>query len=60
MLVLARRPLQDVIIFLPDGREVVVSVAEICRDKVRLGFDAPRDVRIDRREIAERERLKST
>jgi carbon storage regulator CsrA len=36
-----------------DGR-IRVMVAEVRGDKVRIGIDAPADVRIDRREVHER------
>ena len=47
MLVLSRRRGQNVVI---DGH-IVVRVIEIKGDKVRLGFEAPRDVRVNREEI---------
>jgi len=50
MLVLSRKKNESVIITLPDGREIVVVVVEIDRGKIRLGFQADADVKIDRRE----------
>ena len=47
MLVLSRRPQQGVSI----GRDVKVTVLEVCGDKVRLGFSAPDDVKILRTEL---------
>ena len=52
-LVLSREPKEAVIITL-DGRECRVTVLEVRGSKVRLGFSAPREVRIDREEVAER------
>jgi len=57
MLVLSRRLTADqpeeaeVVLTLPDGREVTVAVLEVDRKKVRLGITAPRDVVIARREL---------
>ena len=51
MLVLARRRNESVVIFTPAG-EVTVTVLEIRGGKVRLGFDAPPNVPIHRREVA--------
>ena len=47
MLVLSRKESEQVVI---DDR-IVVTVVEIRGDKVRLGFDAERDVEIHRAEI---------
>jgi len=47
MLVLSRRPQQGVSI----GRDVKVTVLEVCGDKVRLGFEAPDEVKILRTEL---------
>jgi carbon storage regulator len=47
MLVLSRKRGEQVVI---DG-PCVVSLVEIRGDKVRLGFDADRSVKIDRREV---------
>ena len=53
MLVMTRQRHERIRIKLPDGRCVWVQVALIDRTKVRLAFDAPRDIEIDREEIAE-------
>lgn len=53
MLVMSRQLHERIRIKLPDGRFIWVQVALIDRAKVRLAFDAPRDVQIDREEIAE-------
>lgn len=50
MLVLKRRRNERVRLAWPDGRAVWVEVAGIDGGRVRLAFDAPWDVRIDREE----------
>jgi carbon storage regulator len=50
MLVLSRKKDETIVI----GDNIIVTVVEIRGDKVRLGFDAPRDVTIHRREIYEK------
>lgn len=54
MLVLARKTGEVVIVTLPDGREMRVTVVDIDRNKIRLGFDAPDDVKIMREELVRR------
>lgn len=51
MLVLSRLVGQEVVI---DGGRIVVKVVEVAGGRVRLGFTAAPDVRIDRREVHER------
>jgi len=53
MLLLSRREHEEVVIVMPDGRHVVIEVMDISsyRQQVRLGINAPQDVRIWRREI---------
>jgi cytosine deaminase len=53
MLVLTRQRHQSVMI----GPDVKVEVVEIQRDKVRLGFHAPKSIEIRREEIARENRL---
>lgn len=50
MLVLTRRETQDLLI----GSDIVVRVVEIMGKQVRLGIEAPNDIKVDRREIRER------
>ena len=50
MLVLSRGKNQDILI----GDNIVVTVTDIRGDKVRIGITAPKDVRIDRREVADK------
>jgi len=53
MLILTRR--EDECVVIGEGPEqVVLTVVDIRGDKVRLGFEAPRQVPIHRKEIADR------
>ena len=47
MLVLSRKKNESIII----NDNIVITVVEIRGDKVRLGFDAPKDVPIHRQEV---------
>lgn len=47
MLVLSRKAFEDVII----NDQITVHVVEIRGDKVRLGFNAPKEVSIHRKEV---------
>jgi carbon storage regulator len=49
MLVLTRKKNESIII----NDNIVVTVVDIRGDKVRLGFDAPKEVPIHRREVYE-------
>ncbi|MBM4074645.1 MAG: carbon storage regulator CsrA [Planctomycetes bacterium] len=49
MLVLSRKKNESIVI----GETIVVTVVEIRGDKVRLGIEAPRDVSVHRKEIAD-------
>lgn len=51
MLVLSRKPDEDIVIKTPEGRTIVVKVVSLLPDKVRLGFTADAAVKIDRREL---------
>ena len=51
MLVLSRRLNERTQITLPDGRVGWITVVDIDRNKVRLGFDLPADVNIAREEL---------
>ncbi len=54
MLILTRRP-GEVIVIGDDGpNQVRVTVLDLHRDKVRIGFDAARDIDVDREEIRKR------
>lgn len=50
-LLLQRKEDESLVMTLPDGREVVVTVVRVEAGKVRLGISAPRDVRVDRLEV---------
>ena len=51
MLVLTRRVREAVICTLPDGTELVLQVLGVAGNQVRLGFEAPKAVRIMRDNI---------
>lgn len=51
MLVLSRKTNESIVVTLPDGRDVVLTVVEIRGDKVRLGITAARDIAVHREEI---------
>lgn len=53
MLILSRTVDEEVWIEMPDGRVIRVMVVALRAGKVRIGFDAPDDVAVDRREVAE-------
>lgn len=44
----------DLVLTLPDGRTILVTVSDKGPGRVRVGIRAPRDVRVDRRELLER------
>jgi len=46
MLVVTRKEQEAVILTLPDGRTVRVIVVEVSNRKVRLGIEAPADVKV--------------
>lgn len=52
MFVLSRKPNEKLRITLEDGRQIVVVVVEVRGDKVRIGIDAAKTIRVDREEIA--------
>jgi carbon storage regulator len=49
VLVLSRKRNESIII----DDNIIVTVVDVRGDRVRLGFDAPKDVRIHRREVYE-------
>lgn len=51
MLILSRKLDEDIVIRTPEGRTIVIKVVRLQPDKVRLGFTAGTDVKIDRREL---------
>ncbi len=53
MLILMRRPGEAICI----GSDIVITVMGMERNRVRIGVKAPRDITVDREEIAEKKRL---
>jgi len=53
MLALTRRIGEEVVVGDPSNPLGVIRVVDIHGDKVRLAFDFPRDMQINRRELAE-------
>lgn len=49
MLVLSRKPGESITI----DENIVVTIVEIRGDKVRLGIEAPKDVKVHRQEVFE-------
>lgn len=47
MLVLSRKRMEEIVI----GHDIVVRVAEIRGDKVRLAIEAPREISVHRKEV---------
>ena len=52
MLVLSRKKDEQIYI----GPDITVTITEIRGDKVRIGIEAPDNVVVDRREVAERKK----
>lgn len=59
MLILTRRPLESIIITLPDGKLVTVTVLGVKGNQVRYGISAPRELSVDREEIHEKKKAQS-
>lgn len=55
MLVLTRRVNEKILI----GDNIVLTVLEVRGDQVRLGIDAPRDVKVFREEVVLRDQQKA-
>lgn len=53
MLVCSRKTNERMVITTPEGRLIRMTIVELRGDKVRVGFEADRDVVIDRQEIWE-------
>ena len=51
MLVLTRRINERIII----GDDIIVTVLEVDGDQVRIGIDAPRDIKVFREEVLKRD-----
>ena len=55
MLALSRKPTEEIILILPDATEIVVQIVDVSgKEKVTVGIEAPREVKIYRQEIWER------
>ena len=52
MLILMRRPGESIHI----GPNIVVTLVAMERNRARIGVEAPRDITVDREEIAEKKR----
>lgn len=54
MLVLSRMRGEQIVIELPDGQLVMVTAIKSTRwGNMKLGFDAPKDIKVHRREVYE-------
>ncbi len=53
MLVLSRKKNESILI----GDDIVITIVEVRRDKVRIGIHAPRDQTVIREELSLRHRL---
>ena len=54
MLILTRRPGETLIIELPTGEQIQVTVLQVKGNQVRIGTAAPDDISIVREELLER------
>lgn len=54
MLILTRRVNESVVITHPDGTEVTVTVLGMVGNQIRLGFEAPKEVKILRDNAVDR------
>jgi carbon storage regulator len=54
MLTLTRRVGETLIIELPDGQEIRVTVTGLNGSQVRLGTEAPREILVSREEIRDK------
>ena len=58
-LILTRRVGEEILIDNPSG-QIRIMVTKIDGDRVKVGIDAPRDIRVNRKEVAERENRNNT
>ena len=54
MLILTRRPGESLIIELPTGERIQVTVLEVKGNQIRIGTNAPDDIAIVREELLEK------
>lgn len=54
MLILSRKTSESIVIELEDGRTITVTAVACGRDKVRLGLEAPRTIKLRREELLAR------
>lgn len=54
MLVLSRHVDEEIVITLEDGRLIFIKTIAVSGDRARIGIDAPRSIRVHRRETYER------
>ncbi len=50
-MILSRHRGEKIIVSAPGNEEFVITILEVCGDKVRLGFTAPTEIMINREEI---------
>ena len=55
-MVLTRKKNEEILIYDRNGEKVTLMVVDIRGDRVRLGLSAPRDCKIIRKEVDDRER----
>ncbi|RDJ35105.1 MAG: carbon storage regulator [Crenarchaeota archaeon] len=55
MLVLSRKKDEKILI----GSDIIITITEIRGDKVRLGIEAPKEVPVDRVEVANRKKMEA-
>jgi len=53
MLILTRRPGETIILELPTGERITVTVLAVKGNQIRIGTDAPDDISIVREELLE-------
>ncbi len=54
MLILTRRPGESLILELPTGERIKVTVLEVKGNQIRIGTNAPDDIAIVREELLEK------
>jgi len=59
MLILSRRPGEQIDITLEDGRRIEVLVLGVAGNQVRYGINAARTITVDRKEVTKRKRAEA-